>query len=42
MDRQLAQAAIAKVSGDNQIGTAGRVLRYPLVVVITNADGVPI
>ena len=33
---------IAKVSGDNQAGTPGRPLRGPLVVVVTNASGIPV
>jgi murein DD-endopeptidase MepM/ murein hydrolase activator NlpD len=35
-------AAIPKISGDNQIGTAGQPLRYPLVAVVTNFSGIPV
>jgi photosystem II stability/assembly factor-like uncharacterized protein len=34
--------SVAKVSGDDQSGAAGKVLRQPLVVVVTNAGGVPL
>jgi photosystem II stability/assembly factor-like uncharacterized protein len=34
--------AISMVSGNNQTGAAGQPLRYPLVVVVTNASGVPV
>ena len=33
---------IAMVSGDNQSGAVGEVLAHPFVVVVTNADGVPV
>jgi hypothetical protein len=33
---------ISKISGDGQTGTAGRALRYPLVVAVTNVDGIPV
>jgi hypothetical protein len=34
--------AISKVSGDNQTARAGLPLQYPLVTVVTNANGVPV
>ena len=34
--------AISMVSGNNQTGGAGQPLRYPLVVVVTNASGIPV
>jgi len=33
---------IAKVSGDKQNGGVGQTLRYPLVLVVTNASGIPV
>lgn len=38
----LPAATISKVSGDNQTGTTGHPLRYPLVVVVTNSAGIPV
>jgi hypothetical protein len=33
---------ISKVSGDNQSGLVSQTVRYPLVVVVTDADAIPV
>ena len=34
--------AISKVSGNNQTGNVSQLLTFPLVAVVTNADGIPV
>ena len=38
----LPATTISMVSGNNQTGTAGQPLRYPLVAVVTNASAIPV